>query len=113
MKSMGKPKQKLESVIQREIVAMLREKEWFVKVTNGNMYQTGFPDLYCCHYLYKERWIEVKRPTNFKLQPSQMRDFPLLCANGSAVWILTAATESEYKKLFKPYNWYQYCLQGN
>ncbi len=108
MQPLNNKKEKLESVIQREIIAMLREKEWFVKVTNGNMYQTGFPDLYATHYSFGPRWIEVKRPKNYKLQPSQMRDFPLLCANGSGVWILTAATDFEYKKLFKKYNWYQY-----
>jgi len=111
MKSFNpKPKQKLESVIQKEIIAMLRNKEWFVKVTNGNMYQTGFPDLYCCHSTYKERWIEVKRPTNYKLQPSQMRDFPKLSAHGSGVWILTSASEQEYNKLFKPENWWHFIL---
>ena len=110
MKPMPKEKPKLESQIQKEIISFLRTREWFVKVTNGNMYQTGFPDLYCCHRDYKERWIEVKRPGNYKIQPSQMRDFPMLCANGSGVWILVAATELEYKKLFKPCNWWHYIL---
>ena len=37
-----------------------------------------------------------------------METFPELCSHGSGVWVLTAATESEYEKLFKKFNWWQY-----
>ena len=112
MKPMPKKQPELESSIQKKIITMLKSKGWFVKVTNGNMYQTGFPDLYATHSDYKARWIEVKRPVGYKIQPSQMRDFPKMCANGSGVWIMSAATEFEYKKLFKPCNWWKYILNG-
>lgn len=87
---------------------MLRTKGWFVKETHGNMYQSGFPDLFATHKDYGHRWIEVKNPESYKFQRSQLLDFPRFCAAGSGVWILVAATPAEYKKLFQPYNWRSY-----
>lgn len=89
---------------------MLAVKGWYVMVTHGNMYQSGFPDLFACHSTYGQRWIEVKLPNmkGSKFTPAQLRCFPKLCANGSGVWILTAAKESEYEKLFTKFNWWQY-----
>jgi len=97
-----------EGRIQEDIIIMLRAKEWFVKPTHGNMYQSGMPDLFVCHRRYGQRWVEVKCPTGSSFTPAQLEDFPLFCANGSGVWILVAATEAEYDKLFKSPNWYQY-----
>ena len=89
---------------------MLRIKGWFVKPTHGNMYQSGFPDLFACHSRYGQRWIEVKLPgfKGSKFTGAQLNDFAKLCANGSGVWILTAATEEEYQKLFSRSNWWTY-----
>jgi hypothetical protein len=99
-----------ESRIQDMIILMLRGKGWFVKPTHGNMFQSGFPDLFCTHTRYGQRWIEVKLPDmkGSHFTGAQLEDFPKLCANGSGVWILTAATELEYQKLFARPNWYQY-----
>jgi hypothetical protein len=99
-----------EHHIQEAIIIFLRYRGWFVKSTHGNMYQSGFPDLFCTHYQYGHRWIEVKDPNRSgdPFTPAQRENFPLLCANGSGVWVLTAATESEYKKLFTKHNWWQY-----
>lgn len=97
-----------EAIIQLDIIKMLRFKGWHVMVTHGNMYQSGFPDLFCCHYRYGQRWIDCKNPKSYKFTPAQLEDWPKICANGSGVWILVAATETEYNKLFKPPNWYQY-----
>jgi len=97
-----------EAKIQRELILFLQQRRWIVKETHGNLYQSGFPDLYATNRIYGPRWIECKNPLNYKFTNAQLRDFPVLCANGSPIWILTAATEEEYQKLFRPYNWYQY-----
>lgn len=89
---------------------MLRDKEWFVKQTHGNMFQSGFPDLFATHYKYRIRWIEVKLPDmkGSHFTNAQLETFPKMVANGAGIWILTAATEEEYAKLFKPSNFHVY-----
>ncbi len=107
IKSVKKPED-LEAKIQGDLVKYLRERGWFVKETHGNMYQQGLPDLYCIKRRYGTRWIEVKRPTKYKFTPAQWDDFPRMLAEGAKIWILTAATEAEYQKLFKPMNLWIY-----
>lgn len=102
-----------ERVIQDEIVKFLRFREWLVRETHGNMFQHGFPDLYATHRRYGPRWIEVKNPKAFSFTPAQMEFFPLLCAHGSGVWIMTAATDEEYQKLYGPANWAMYLMLGH
>jgi hypothetical protein len=72
----------------------------------GNEFQMGVPDLYACHKRHGTRWIEVKRKDKYRFTPAQMDVFPELAAKGVGIWIMTAATEAEYKKLFKPANWW-------
>jgi hypothetical protein len=102
-----------EDIIQEDIVKYLRQREWFVKETHGNAFQSGFPDIYATHALFKQRWIEVKVPTYFSFTVHQVRDYPRFIANGSPIWVLTAATDEEYNKLFKPCNFSEYmtCYQ--
>ena len=99
-----------EAKVQNAIIDFLRARKWHVMVTHGNMYQSGFPDLFCCHSTYGQRWVEVKLPKmkGSKFTPAQLEEFPKICANGSGVWIMTEATDTEYEKLFKKPNWYQY-----
>jgi len=97
-----------EAKIQAAIIMYLRNLGWHVMETHGNMYQSGFPDLFACHYRYGQRWVEVKNPKSYKFTPAQLEHFPKICANGSGVWILIAATDDEYAKLFEAPNWYQY-----
>lgn len=97
-----------ERKIQDDIKRLLRMHEWHVMETHGNIYQTGFPDLYATHAQYGPRWIEVKNLANYVFTPAQKVQFPKMCANGSGVWVLVAATTSEYNKLFKPFNWWHY-----
>ena len=99
-----------EAKIQNAIMIYLRSREWFVKHLHGNAYQSGFPDLWACHSKYGHRWIEVKLPEmkGSRYTPAQLDNFPKLCAHGSGVWVLTAATDSEYAKLWKPSNWWVY-----
>lgn len=99
-----------EARVQDAIKNMLRIHGWHVMETHGNMYQSGFPDLFACHSRYGTRWIEVKLPgmKGSKFTPAQLENFPKMCANGAGVWILTGDSESEYNKLFARHNWWQY-----
>ena len=99
---------KPETIIQNEIISFLKLRDWYVKSTHGNIYSMGFPDLYACHKRYGTRWIEVKNPGGYSFTPAQMDVFPELSAKGVGIWILIAATEEEYKKLFGPANWHWY-----
>ena len=97
-----------ERIIQDAIIAYLRIKGWHVMETHGNMYQSGFPDLFATHSKYGPRWVEVKNPGKYKFTPAQLEHFPKMSANGSRIWILIAASDIEYKKLFKQPNWHTY-----
>lgn len=97
-----------EAIIQEDIIKFLRYRGWLVKSTHGNAYQHGFPDLYCAHARYGTRWIEVKNAKCYSFTPAQLEFFPLLMAHGVGVWILVAATESEYQKLWIEPNWHVY-----
>lgn len=97
-----------EKVIEDKIREMLTLKGWFVVKTHGSQFQSGLPDLYATHSRYGARWIEVKNPDSFSFTPAQMETFPKLIANGTQVWVLTAGTEEEYEKLFKPHNYWQF-----
>lgn len=97
-----------ERIIQDALLKFLRGREWMVKETHGNMYQSGFPDLYCHHRRYGQRWIEVKNSKSYKFTPAQMEWFPIFSASNCGIWILTDATEQEYKKLWSPPNWHTY-----
>jgi hypothetical protein len=99
-----------EHGIQKAIIAMLRDKGWYVLTTHGNMYQSGFPDLYATHSVRGIRWIEVKDPerSGDVFTVAQHETFPKLAAYGTGIWVLTGASESEYEKLFKKPNWWMY-----
>ncbi len=97
-----------EAIIQEALIKYLRERGWFVNPTHGNMYQQGFPDLYAIKRRYGQRWIEVKNPLKFKFTPAQWETFPRMLAEGVGIWILTAATEIEYQKLFQKQNLWKY-----
>lgn len=94
-----------EDKIQTAIIKKLRFFEWFVKSTHGNMYQSGFPDLYAAHRRYGPRWIEVKNPEAFRFTAAQLEIFPMMTAAGVGIWVLTSDHESEFEKLLKPPNW--------
>ena len=104
VKGRGNP----EAVIQARIIAYLEKKDWTVMRTHGNMYQQGFPDLYCLHAVNGARWIEVKNPLAHSFTPAQKKFFPLMHASGVSIYILVAADETEYRKLFLRPNWHVY-----
>jgi hypothetical protein len=97
-----------EAQIQERLIGFLERREWFVKETHGNMYQSGFPDLWACHKVHGQRWIEVKFAECYSFTPAQTRDFPIMDKMGVGIWILVDASQSEYNKLFDKPNWYYY-----
>jgi hypothetical protein len=97
-----------ESKIQKAIVKYLREREWFVKETHGNAFQSGFPDTFATHSKWLGRWVEIKYGYAFSFTPQQIIDFPKFQANGTQIYILSEATDEEYAKLFKPSNFVEY-----
>lgn len=103
-----KLRQSPERKIQDAIIKFLTDRGWFVMETHGNMYQRGLPDLYATHIKHGPRWIEVKNGDSYSFTPAQLQYFPKLTKNGAGVWIMVAASESEYKKLFSGCNWYWY-----
>jgi len=74
------------------------------------MFQSGFPDLYCTHAKFGPLWIEVKLPgmRGSRFTKAQKEWFPKLSANGTRIYIIVAATETEYQKLFGPENWLEW-----
>jgi len=106
-KILGK-KKRPEDIIQDAFTEYLERRKWSVKSTHGNAFQWGFPDLYCCHISYGSRWVECKCPISYSFTRAQLEYFPELNSHGVGVWVITAATEYEYKKLFQPQNWWHY-----
>lgn len=96
-----------EAIIQDAIITFLRERDWLVRHLHGNTYQVGMPDLYCARKGV-QRFIEVKNPAAYRFTPGQLEFFPELEAQGIGVWVLVAATQEEYAKLFKSPNWRSY-----
>jgi hypothetical protein len=105
---MAMAKRQPEAIIQKEIMNYLRLREWLVINIHGSIYSMGLPDLYACHSRYGSRFIEVKNPKYYSFTAAQLEIFPQLMSKGVGVWVLVAATEEEYKKLFKPANWHHY-----
>lgn len=99
-----------EKQIQVAMNKYLTLMGWYVMSTHGSMFQAGFPDTWATHSKYGGRWIEYKLPgmKGSRFTPAQLECFPKLAANGTAIYILTGATDEEYQKLFKPSNFSYY-----
>ena len=97
-----------EWFIQKDLIRYLVTRGWNVEHTHGNLYQTGFPDLFVAHKKWGTRWIDVKQPKKYNFTRDQRRKWPIWDSFGIGIWILTAANQDEYDKLFKPPNWKSY-----
>lgn len=121
-----KPKKGPEAKLQAKWIDYFKINDWYTLVTHGSTFQAGFPDLFICHTMYGQRWVEIKVPwrRGDVFTAAQHITFPKLCANGSGVWVLTGDEDedlnknkiaipslSEYQKLWKQPNWWTY-LQG-
>ena len=98
-----------EAKIEENIIAFLRLRGWLVRKIHGDERNNGWPDLYATHTKYGSRWVEVKLPNmkGSRFTTAQKEWFPKLEANGTKIFILTGASETEYCKLFKPSNFFQ------
>lgn len=108
-----------ERRIQDEFIKILKQHDWYVMETHGNMYQRGFPDLYICRRRYGTRWVECKVLGQYKFTASQTESFPRLASEGVGIWIIAALPDlelgelrrhlhREYEKLFGPPNFWSY-----
>ena len=97
-----------EDKLVDELTAFLKIRDWYVKKMHGNAYQKGFPDLYIGHRKYGHRLVECKILGQYAFTENQLIEFPKMSGFGIGIWILVAATEEEYQKLWQPPNWYQY-----
>jgi Holliday junction resolvase len=100
---------KLEYQIQRKLVRLLKIRGWLVQRMSADAFQNGFPDLFCAHKTWGKRWVEAKQPEGYTLTQAQRRKWALWGELGIGIWILTAATQEEYDKLYKPPNWRDFC----
>lgn len=108
MRRPNPPRERPEDKIVQQLKSFLRTREWLVKKTHGNEFQSGLPDLFCAHKRYGIRWVEVKVLKHGRFTPAQVEFFKELAAVNVGVWVLTAATEEEYQKLFGEPNWWMY-----
>ncbi|MHC4301841.1 MAG: hypothetical protein ACYS7Y_31630 [Planctomycetota bacterium] len=94
--------------IQQDLIKFLKARGWLVEVTQGNMFQKGFPDLFISHPRFGQRWIDVKNPVSYTFTKDQRRKWPIWEKYEVGIWILVGANDDEYDKLFKPPNWREY-----
>src|SRR4051812_10131329 len=103
-----------ETIIRNALLTYLRARGWFVEIFYCNRFQKGIPDLGMWHPTHGFRWVDVKQPVDYDFTDAQLKKWPQWEATGLpglGVWILTAATDEEYLKLFGPPNWRTY-LRG-
>lgn len=103
-----KAKRGPEWKIQQDVIRYLEDRNWIVKVVHATMYNFGFPDVIATHKKYGIKFIEIKRPTGYTFTAAQYKFFPQFCANGAPIYILTAANEENYQRLFGKSNLWIY-----
>jgi hypothetical protein len=97
-----------ERKIQDKLIDFLTLRRWYVKVLHGNAFQQGMPDLFICKREFGYRFVECKQPDKYMFTSAQVETFPKLTEAGVGIWVLTAAMEHEYQKLFYKPNWWSY-----
>lgn len=103
-----RPKRGPEWYIQRDLIEYLQTRSWLVERMIGNAYQVGIPDLFAHHIKWGSRWIDVKVKNRYTFTPAQKIKWPMWEKHGLGIWILVAANQSEYNKLFGPPNFRDY-----
>lgn len=103
-----KPAHGPEYHIQEDLMEYMKARGWLVERMIGNAFQVGIPDLYCFHPRWGERWIDVKNPESYSFTKAQRIKWPVWEDYKCGIWILTAASQEEYDKLFAPPNFRQF-----
>ena len=89
-------------MIQKQLILLLKSRDWIVIVNHASQIFKGVPDLQICHKEYGTRFVEVKVKSKYRFTRDQLKTFPLLHCNGAPKYVLTDYTEEEYDKLFQP-----------
>lgn len=79
-----------------------------MKKTNGNRFQKGFPDRYIFQKGMGQKWIDYKAPLRNCFTIAQQKEWPEWDEGGVGIWIMTEASDEEYRKLFGPPNWREF-----
>ena len=108
MSKLKKAKHGPEWHIQKDLIDYLEARGWLVEVMHGNAFQQGIPDLYLFKRGWGYRWVDVKHPKRYTFTKAQRRKWPYWDSMGIGIWILTAASQTEYDNLFAPPNWRDY-----
>jgi len=108
MGQIRKAKEGPEHKIQRALIEYLECRGWLVERMANGAFQTGVPDLYCHHPKWGCRWIDVKNPGKYSFTKAQRIKWPQWESYRLGIWILTAANQTEYDKLFAAPNFRNY-----
>ena len=108
IKNILRPKHGPEWHMQKKHIVFLETRGWLVEVMHGNAFQRGIPDLYLFNRDWGERWVDVKHAEKYTFTKAQRHKWPRWESKGIGIWILTAATQEEYDKLFRSPNWRHY-----
>lgn len=105
-----------EQRLRAELVSFLRDRGWHVRMTHGNAYQKGVPDLLCFNRSFLRTELGPYRPIDVKVEgyyqytKAQCLEWPewMPEVGGPGVWIMMGANEQWYAKLFQPPNMWDY-----
>lgn len=97
-----------EAKIQKALKTFLKARDWLVESTHGSAFQRGFPDLFLAHPKWGIRWVDVKVEGRYSFTKAQRIKWPLWERYGVGIWVLTAANQENYDRLFAPPNWRSY-----
>ncbi len=88
-----------EAKVVRDVITYLNQFGWYCKVLHGNTWQSGMPDLFCCHPRYGPRLIECKDPLRGGdlFTPAQKIEFPKLINHGCPVLIVDCINHHVYQ----------------
>jgi hypothetical protein len=97
-----------EYKVQAKFIEYLQCRNWRVERMIGNALQMGIPDIFIMHEKHGTRWVDLKAPGKYEFTRAQIHKWPLWEAKKVGIWIIRAATDEEYDKLFHPPNMREY-----
>ena len=98
---------KLEKDHSEELRKHMEERGWLVEKVHGSMYMQGWPDFYCFHPRFGQRWLEMKIPKDGLLETTQVRKFRKWQAFG--IVVVVATTVKDYPSVLEnKANWWRW-----